>query len=253
MGKGRGGGNEPDPRKNLLAQACLGLVAIPGTQQQRRGFAVGQRLPENPAESTASAVRTIVTPPVNPKNSPSPATVAVDRCNQADNVRLQIGARLADIVRLDMRATTLSKHPELLAMLPPTLAEMAGVIAHDAVLKIADRFGGSRIYIPLTPDAHGELAQLVGLANAKCLSQRYGKESIYVPRAGALRRVVRNEEVVRLSKSGLTTSQIAKIVNTTPRHLRRILHAGRSVPFSTNGARAKRDRRIETVSGSFRV
>lgn len=93
---------------------------------------------------------------------------------------------------------------KLLDALPETLAEMARVIPPAAVLDIAERFGGTRLYFAREPNEQCELAQLVGLAAARTLGKHYGGELFEVPRASAARRALRNGEICDMAARGCT-------------------------------------------------
>ncbi len=111
--------------------------------------------------------------------------------------------------------------------LPETLTAMAHIIPRAAVLKIVDRFGGTRVYVARQPGADNELAQLIGLSAARLLGGHYGGEFVEVPRASALRRALRNHEMQRLRESGYSLAKLARKYCMTQRQVRRILGLAR--------------------------
>lgn len=122
-----------------------------------------------------------------------------------------------------------SKNQALIAALPGTLEAMTHIIPQAAVLKIAERFGGTRVYVARQPEANHELAQLIGLSAALLLGRHYGGELVEVPRASALRRALRNREMQRLRESGYSLAKLARKYCMTQRQVGRILGLARGL------------------------
>ncbi|MFN3883252.1 MAG: hypothetical protein ACK4Q4_00660 [Rhodocyclaceae bacterium] len=66
------------------------------------------------------------------------------------------------------------------AILPAALAQIAEIAGREAALRLAFRYGGSRVYIPRQFEG-SEIVQIVGAEAAKALAGHFGGESIAVP------------------------------------------------------------------------
>jgi len=116
---------------------------------------------------------------------------------------------------------------ELEKKLPKTLVEMSRVIPLPAVLRIARRFGGTRLCFSRNPKANGKLARLVGLPAARALGQYYGGEQCDIPRADlarARRRANRNHKICRLIKEGVSAARVALRFKISRRHVGNIFN-----------------------------
>ena len=111
--------------------------------------------------------------------------------------------------------------------LPASLTEIIDAIGIGATLKLAEAFGGIRIYIPREGrlrDGH-PLARAIGLEEAKRLARLHAGEFLEPPRVTAYMRAVRDTAI----REGLETASAAKIArrfNTTRRNIFRIKVAG---------------------------
>lgn len=119
--------------------------------------------------------------------------------------------------------TTRMNDREIVAALPEVLATLHDVVPLDAVRKISDHFGGTRLYIPKTPTEACELAQAIGLDAAQAICRIYGGESIEVPKSDVLRRAIRNRELVRQHRDGKSARDLARQYDLTKRQVSHIL------------------------------
>lgn len=109
--------------------------------------------------------------------------------------------------------------------LPGVLAEIAEVAGLEAALAIADKRGGTKIYIPAHPSGDHWLVQTCGLAAAKkiCTHFTSGRGNIEIdlplgPRGSLAKTRARVDEMIA---SGATALQIALAVGYTTRGVRK--------------------------------
>lgn len=100
-----------------------------------------------------------------------------------------------------------------------TMAAIASAIGRDAALKLADKFGGTRIYVPLAIGDHHPLCVALGREIADSLAAYCGGGPLVVPKQAA-----RRERVLELhSRRSLTIAQIALETGYSERHVHRLL------------------------------
>lgn len=111
------------------------------------------------------------------------------------------------------------------SLLPGILQEIAELIGLPEALKLADHYGGVRLYVPLTiPEGH-VLAELVGMEAARKLSDRFGgMEHFDIPKARSVTVALRNRKI-REAWPGLSQRQLALKYGLTERQVRVILSA----------------------------
>ncbi len=93
--------------------------------------------------------------------------------------------------------------------LPKSLANIVRAIGMPATLKLIERYGGSRVYVPepkhITVD-HA-IARAIGFDAARALSRLAGDERIEVPRAAGAFRLARDRLILRESR----TASVSKL------------------------------------------
>ncbi len=128
----------------------------------------------------------------------------------------------------DMTKPTPLSRDELVALLPRVLAEMAEVIPATDVLKLAERFGGTRLYFPWQPPGEtSELARVLGVSAAQALSARYSGDVIEMPLAALAFQTMRDREIDALGAKGESAGQLARRFKLTRRSVTRILSTAR--------------------------
>ncbi|WP_425230225.1 hypothetical protein [Sphingomonas sp.] len=65
--------------------------------------------------------------------------------------------------------------------------ELAALIGEEALVRLAEAFGGTRLYVPHQVSARHEIAQAIGLEAAQRLTARLAPDTINVPLARELR------------------------------------------------------------------
>lgn len=106
----------------------------------------------------------------------------------------------------------------------PMLAqEMAAVISPELVKKVLSTYGGTRLYIPngFVYSNH-PLIDLIGDEAAQVLAQKFGGESIEIPKDDAIQRQVRNAQIIKDIDAGLSQSKAALRYRLTERRIRHI-------------------------------
>lgn len=99
--------------------------------------------------------------------------------------------------------------PQLLLAMPPLFKELSKSIPVLVLLALAERFGGLRMYVPMRPNQSSRLASVLDLPSFNALAARFGKETIEIPRAAAMHRVARDQEIVKLLASGKSAGEVA--------------------------------------------
>lgn len=98
--------------------------------------------------------------------------------------------------------------------LPESLQEMVEVIGFDAVMKLVNTFGGTRIRVPAKPrSVHRDhrLSRVVGIDAARQLCEFYGGEELCIPKLATALRAIRNREILRLhTEEGWPAHRIAR-------------------------------------------
>ncbi|UJP04410.1 MAG: hypothetical protein LZF61_05860 [Nitrosomonas sp.] len=80
-------------------------------------------------------------------------------------------------------------------LLPQILKEIAELIDLADTMGLVEKFGGVRLYIPITLNNEHQLAKLVSDKNAEKLATACGGETLEIPRAETALREIRNEEI----------------------------------------------------------
>ena len=93
--------------------------------------------------------------------------------------------------------------------------ELQELIGEEALVRLAEAFGGTRLFVPVKITARHEIAKAVGLDAAKTLSARLAPDVIRVPLARELR--ARHYRAAKLSnaqiarKLGITETGVDKL------------------------------------------
>ena len=102
------------------------------------------------------------------------------------------------------------------APLPRDLAEIASLVGHEAAVTLAQRLGGSEVYVPrpaaLTADH--PIVSAIGESLAREVAARFAGESLYIPMA---RRAV----VTSLIAAGSSVSAVARCLGISQQTVRR--------------------------------
>lgn len=81
--------------------------------------------------------------------------------------------------------------------------ELEELIGEEALVRLAEAFGGTRLYVPARIDARHEIAQAIGLEAARALSARLAPDVIRVPLA-------REQRARQYRAAQMTNAQIAR-------------------------------------------
>lgn len=109
-------------------------------------------------------------------------------------------------------------------VLPGILGELQRGGFMGAALTLAREWGGTRRRIPKRPAPGMALVDLIGLDAASLLASLYGDEEIDIPLGAQPGR----KKAAILRHTG-TAREVARAVNTTERHVRRVRNAGRVI------------------------
>jgi DNA-binding transcriptional regulator LsrR (DeoR family) len=98
--------------------------------------------------------------------------------------------------------------------------ELATLIGEDAFVRLAEAFGGTRLYVPIGVTADHEIAKAVGLDAAKRLVERLAPDVVRVPLARELRarhyRAAGKSNAQIARKLGITESGVEKLFGRMP-------------------------------------
>jgi len=121
---------------------------------------------------------------------------------------------------------TASAKPETHAVvLPDSLHEMTALVGMSDTLRLVRAYGGTRLWVPadITPDH--PFSTLLGHAQARAISARFGNTYIDIPRCAGVARAARDAEIQRRYASGETQNAIALAYGLTERRVREIVSA----------------------------
>ncbi len=107
------------------------------------------------------------------------------------------------------------------------LEELVDAIGMPAALKLIERFGGTRIALPLPANVHADnpVAQVIGVEPVRKLAALWGQERPYLPRAVAYLRRQRDRQL-RSDAQRLPIPQVALRYQLTERAVYLILANG---------------------------
>lgn len=109
--------------------------------------------------------------------------------------------------------------------LPPVARDLVEVIGLPAAVRLVEKWGGVRIYVPATVGEDHPLARMIGVDTARALCEYCAGELLAVPRAAAALREARNREIRARYADGESQARLARAYALTERQVRNILGA----------------------------
>lgn len=106
--------------------------------------------------------------------------------------------------------------------LPGVLSELMDIIGGALTLKLVDRYGGTRLYIPKTITSDHHIARIIGAREAQALADHFSCEQIEIPKAARARAAIRNRKIRLAVAAGKSRSEIALQFGLTERQIGRI-------------------------------
>lgn len=103
-----------------------------------------------------------------------------------------------------------------------TLNELIEAVGEDAALKLIRAFGGTRLYVPHSPEANDLLASTIGYYAATRLARIYGGDRVDVPNPPP-----RRIRIMQLRASGMSVDAIARELRCTRRRVFQVLAEAR--------------------------
>lgn len=105
-----------------------------------------------------------------------------------------------------------------------TLRQIAMELGDEMARMLIDGFGGTRLYIPLTPNEDSPVVQVLGGDPARRLGHRFGGEAVDIPlhKSRAERRVDK-AAIIRLRNEGNSVATVARLVRCSERHVYHVL------------------------------
>lgn len=90
---------------------------------------------------------------------------------------------------------------------PTPWQQIVALIGANLAIRLSERFGGTRIYIPARAGAHHPIVQVIGLPAAERLCAEFAAHSLLIPlREG------KRSRILALAKLGWTRAAIAREV-----------------------------------------
>lgn len=109
--------------------------------------------------------------------------------------------------------------------LPPAAAEIAELVGVEPTLRLIEAWGGVRLYVPQQMPEDHLLVSTLGRAEADALAERYGGETLNVPRCLHAMRAVRNGHIRRDRSAGVSPALLALRYGLTERQVYAIVAA----------------------------
>lgn len=105
--------------------------------------------------------------------------------------------------------------------LPGVLSLISEMVNEDAAVKLAKKRGGREIYIARNPSQDDVLSEIVGLDDARLISDLLGHGNLRVPMGNLGGQGGRQKRIQELRREGLTMPQIAAEVDVSLRTVER--------------------------------
>ncbi|CAI8971310.1 Mor transcription activator family protein [Methylocaldum szegediense] len=110
--------------------------------------------------------------------------------------------------------------------LPGVLQEIASLIGPENAMKIAQTYGGVRLYVPKRMKPDHPLAELVGFENACALSTALGGLAhLYIPQSHVLILEARKRAILNDRSQGMSIRELALKYRLAERHIHTIQKA----------------------------
>ena len=107
--------------------------------------------------------------------------------------------------------------------LPRSLQELGKEIGLEAVLKLAEHYGGVDINPPKNMHDGHPLAMRVGLPAARYLASYWGGDTLYIPKLAKIKQRLRNAEIVQRYDEGESVKKLAFAFKLTSRTIWNVL------------------------------
>lgn len=101
--------------------------------------------------------------------------------------------------------------------------ELKALIGKDAFVRLAEAFGGTRLYIPIAIDDDHEIARAIGIDAARAMVDRLAPDMIRVPLA-------RDDRAMHYRAIGHSNAQIARALGITERGVERLFERRDDAP-----------------------
>lgn len=107
------------------------------------------------------------------------------------------------------------------------LHDLIIVIGEEAAARLIAAFGGTRLYVPHSPEPGDALSNSIGFNAAIKLAQMYGGDRVDVPNP-----TPRRMRILQLRAAGYSVDAIARELGCTRRRVFQVLAEFRSLPHS---------------------
>ncbi|MGH7780206.1 MAG: helix-turn-helix domain-containing protein [Candidatus Binataceae bacterium] len=103
------------------------------------------------------------------------------------------------------------------------IGDISRVIGIIATSRLAEDFGGRRVYIPNKPSTRDQITRSIGVGAAVRLSRLYGGDRVMIPAHPD--RALRRAQIIALRARGLSVSRIARKLGCTERYVYKVFSA----------------------------
>jgi hypothetical protein len=112
----------------------------------------------------------------------------------------------------------------------PFTADLMAILGEEAFLRLAEHFGGTRLYVPTTMREDSEIVKAIGMDAARRLASMFAPTAIRVPLA-------RRERALRLRRQGLSNARIARVLGMTETGVEKLFDREEALPESGRSGR----------------
>lgn len=107
--------------------------------------------------------------------------------------------------------------------LPPALVKLVDAIGQTDALKLVERYGGTKLYLPSLPKPNNQIAMIIGVEQAQALAAAWDDIWLHVPRGVSISRAARDKEIRKAFDDGESVRNLALKYQLVERSIRRIL------------------------------
>ncbi|AFL74318.1 Mor transcription activator family protein [Thiocystis violascens] len=112
--------------------------------------------------------------------------------------------------------------------MPETLREVADLIGVAAALCLSKRFGGRSLYIPASPGPDSDITACIGWEAAQTLGRYFGQNDVVLPMARTIERLARDQALLQDRGRGATVRWLSFRYDLSERRVWEILAVHRA-------------------------
>lgn len=113
------------------------------------------------------------------------------------------------------------------------LQEIVQLVGLAGALALVEKYGGTRVYVPVAPVVEHPLTRLLGPVGVAALAAAWGRDWLDVPRGVGILRAERDRAVRAAFDAGTSARKLALEYRLTERHIWRILAGVDAEPYDS--------------------